>query len=143
MQMQIVLWGLLAISVTALIIGCSEWFKGRGHHLTLAAISNVAMVVSLLLGDGYPVWRYGCLAIVCIFVGYTFITLRHRVRWTSPTMLFSAASILLIVIMTFVPGIPGRLEIVLLYAVVALTALFIGTMFWETGKALLRHRISP
>ena len=142
MTLQVSLWIVLAMGLTALVIGLVEWFKGRSRLLALAAAANVAMVLIPLLGDSHPLWRYACFAIVAGFVAYTFMTLRRTIRWRSFHVLCGAASLLFLLVAGFVPGIPAEIQTVLMFAYVASTALFVGSMLWVFSRAFVRYRES-
>ena len=143
MMQQVVGWTVAAMSAVALVLGCVEWIRGRGHHLALGGVPATAFAIYMLLGDGHAVWRYVCLAVVFVFSASTLIRLRKTIRWRSPMILSAASAILLIVItelaVDVVGGIPTGVAYVLLAAVAASTALFIGSTLWEVRR-LARNR---
>jgi hypothetical protein len=140
MTSQVVLWTIVAMGAASVVLGCVEWIKGRGHQLALGGAPTLALAASMLLGDGHPVWRYVCLAVVFGLCTYAFVRRRRRIRWRSPTILSAASAILLIVVtevaVDVVGGIPAGIVIALLCAVAASTALMIGSMVWEVSHAV-------
>jgi hypothetical protein len=146
MNMRIVLWIVLALGVTSLVIGCVEWFRGRGRYLVLASVPNIALAIGMLLGDGHPVWRYTFLAIVFGSVTYMFITQRRKIPWRSPMLLFAAAAMVLIIVTELLTdvfsGTPRAIVRALVWAVGASTVLFIASIFWEANRMFRLYKAS-
>ena len=71
---------------------------------------------------------------------YAALTTRRwiRVLWRRPFVLFASASILLIVVIQCVPGIPRAGVLALLDALMASTILFAASAFWEMWRAFPR-----
>ena len=63
---------------------------------------------------------------------------RRWIRWRSPFVLCGSASILLIVVIQWVPGIPRAGVLALLDAFIASIILFVASAFWEMWHAFAR-----
>ena len=69
---------------------------------------------------------------------YAAITTRRWISWRRPFVLCASASILLIVVIEWVPGIPRAGVLALLDALMASTILFVASAFWEMWRAFAR-----
>ena len=69
---------------------------------------------------------------------YAAISTRRWISWRRPFVLCAGASILLIVVTQWVPGIPRAGVLALLDALMASTILFVASAFWEMWRAFAR-----
>lgn len=68
--MRILLWGVLAMSITGLVMGCVEWLRSRGRQLAMSSLPAILIASSMLLSDDHTALRWILLAAALAFSIY-------------------------------------------------------------------------